>query len=383
MLRHAFRALWTEPRVPSPPVRVWRDWALLAALIPVAVLETFLREDLTWPAASGAMCVGLLFTLLWRRTAPLHMIALAFGASILLDVASLIAGVAPVGLGTFGFVLILIYALFRWGSGTEMVYGLAVMLLAYTVGMISDEATVGDLIGGGIVMAFPVALGTAMRLQGSIRVRTIDEAKARERVQLARELHDTVAHHVSAIAIRAQAGRALAPSHPEAAVDALKVIEEEASRTLTEMRSMVAALRQSDEPDLSPQPGIGDIERLAQTVGEVPRIEVELSGELGDLSPAVDVAIYRLAQESVTNAMRHARSATRIRVSVTGDEDSVSLTVADDGAARPHDTGPGNGYGIVGMNERTTLLGGTLNVGPGPSRGWRVDAVLPRNGTAL
>ena len=103
-----------------------------------------------------------------------------------------------------------------------------------------------------------------MRYRASSRLRETDQVKLREREQLARELHDTVAHHVSAIAIRAQAGRALAPSRPDAAVDALEVIEEEASRTLDELRAMVGALRQGEEPDLAPQRGVADIERLGR-----------------------------------------------------------------------------------------------------------------------
>ena len=103
------------------------------------------------------------------------------------------------------------------------------------------------------------------------------------------------------------------------------------------------------------------------------------AGELDDLSPAVGAAIYRLAQESVTNARRHARHATQVTVAVTGDADRVRLTVDDDGSA----TGgrAEAGHGLVGMRERATLLGGTFRAGPAAERGWRVEAVLPRAGT--
>jgi len=144
---------------------------------------------------------------------------------------------------------------------------------------------------------------------------------------------------------------------------------------------MVGALREGEEPDLAPQRGVADIERLAGTAGDSPRVDVELSGDLDDLRPSVGAAIYRLAQESITNAVRHARHATRIKVCVTGDDDSVRLTVADDGDAGS--TGrSSSGYGLVGMTERATLLGGTLEAGPGTERGWTVDAVLPRAGSA-
>ena len=173
-------------------------------------------------------------------------------------------------------------------------------------------------------MLFPAALGASVRYRANSRLREMDQVKLREREQLARELHDTVAHHVSAIAIRAQAGRVVAASHPDAAVDALEVIEEEASRTLAEMRTMVGALRQGEEPDLAPQRGVADIERLAHSAGDRPRVDVELSGDLDDLRPSVEAAIYRLAQESITNAMRHARHATRINVWVVGDDDACA-----------------------------------------------------------
>jgi signal transduction histidine kinase len=230
---------------------------------------------------------------------------------------------------------------------------------------------------------FSAALGAAIRYQASSRLREMDQVKLREREQLARELHDTVAHHVSAIAIQAQAGRTLAAADPDAAVDALEVIEEEASRTLAEMRTMVGALRQGEEPDLAPQRGVADIERLARSAGDSPRVDVELWGDLDDLKPSVEAAIYRLAQESITNAVRHARHATRINVWVVGDDRCVRLTVSDDGDASSLSASASSGYGIAGMTERAKLLGGTLEAGPSRDRGWTVDAVLPRNGTAI
>lgn len=197
----------------------------------------------------------------------------------------------------------------------------------------------------------------------------MDQVKLREREQLARELHDTVAHHVSAIAIRAQAGRVAAASEPDAALDALKVIEKEASRTLAEMRVIVAALRVS-EPDLDPQRGVADIERLARATGDSLRVDVEPSGDLHDLRPSVGAAIYRLAQESITNAVQHARHATRIDVRVIGEDDCVRLTVADDGDASPTG-GSQPGYGLLGMAERATLLPRCVPVRhPHARHGW-------------
>ena len=143
---------------------------------------------------------------------------------------------------------------------------------------------------------------------------------------------------------------------------------------------MVGALRQGEEPNLAPQRGVADIERFAHSAGDRPRVDVELSGDLDDLGPSVEAAIYRLAQESITNAIRHARHATRINVCVAGDDDCVRLTVRDDGDPTPFSAGSSAGYGLVGMTERTKLLGGTLEAGSSPDRGWTITAVLPRNG---
>ncbi|MFC7480182.1 sensor histidine kinase [Luedemannella flava] len=197
-----------------------------------------------------------------------------------------------------------------------------------------------------------------------------------ERARIARDLHDTVAHHVSAIAIRAQAGLAVAPGRPEAATEALRVIEAEASRTLAEMRAMVRALRGDVPAQRSPGPRVEDLRQLAAAPGGPP-VDIELIGDLADLPAPVGAAIYRLAQESVTNARRHARHATRIAVRVAADDAEVRLRVTDDGdAGTSRSTAPG--YGLLGMTERAGLLGGTCEAGPNPDRGWTVTAVLPR-----
>ena len=379
MVSNAVRSIWAEPRAPQPPARVWRDWVLVAVLVATAILEASFREDVIWRPVALVLAVALVFPLLWRRTHPLAAVAVTFGTliAVTVAVAALFGADGPVGLDTMVYVLLFPYALFRWGSGREAVIGLGILLVAYVLGIASDYTGLVDAALASVVGLFPAALGAAVRYQTTARLRALDQVKLREREQLARELHDTVAHHVSAIAIRAQAGRVVAGSHPGAAVDALKVIEEEASRTLAEMRSIVGVLREHEEAELAPQRGVADLNQLADRVGDRPRVEVQLSGDLDDLGPSVGAAVYRIAQESITNAVRHARHATRISVSVAGDDDCVRLTVRDDGDASStgrHSTG----YGLVGMTERAMLLGGTLEAGPGPDRGWVVNAVLPR-----
>ena len=145
-------------------------------------------------------------------------------------------------------------------------------------------------------------------------MRDIEQAKLRQRNELARELHDTVGHHVSAIAIQAQAGRALAASDPDRALATLETIEEAAARTLEEMRAMVGVLRDGTEPDFAPQPGVAAIEQLARSDGGWPRVDVQLPGDPVDVNASVGAALYRIAQEAVTNAVRHARNATQVVV---------------------------------------------------------------------
>ncbi|GAA1556209.1 histidine kinase [Kribbella sancticallisti] len=381
MSTNAVRSLWAEPRAPRPPRRVWRDWALVALLLPTGIIEGLYRDDVVWRPVALFLTVCSVLVLPWRRTHPLGMLALAFGAAIVGTIAGLIGGVPSIGLYTMVAVVLLPYSLVRWGSGREIGIGLAICLVALVLGLAAEYTGIGDAVGAGIFLFSPATLGAAVRYWATSRLRELDKMRLRERAQLARELHDTVAHHVSAIAIRAQAGRVVAASHPEAAMDALAVIEAEASRTLAEMRIMVGSLREDEAAALAPQRGVADLERLARSVGDRPRVELELSGDLADLGPAVGAAIYRIAQESITNAVRHARHATRIDVRVVGEADRVRLTVRDDGEAASTARNP-EGYGLVGMTERATLLGGSFDAGPGSDRGWTVEAVLPRAGVA-
>ena len=380
MARSAVRSLWVDPRALQPPVRVWRDWALVGVFIALAVLEGVLRRDVAWAALGTVQTVALAFTLLWRRTHPLPMLALAFGVSSVVGLIAFLRGSGgSVAFISMVYFLVLVYAVFRWGSGQAAVIGSVIALAGGALSSAMDRAPLDEALFGVIVLALPAILGASVRLRAIARLRAFDEVRVREREQLARELHDTVAHHVSAMVVRAQAGRVLAPARPGAAVEALEVIEAEGARTLAELRTMVGVLRAHDEAELAPQRGVADVDGLARTAGEAPLVEVHRSGDLDNLSPSVGAASYRIAQESVTNATRHARHATRIVVQVTGERDHVRVSVRDDGDPVP--TGrPRDGYGLVGMTERATLLGGALHAGPGPDRGWAVDAVLPRRG---
>jgi signal transduction histidine kinase len=367
-----------EPRPSAPPVRVWRDWALLAWVTVSGVLEVVLREDMPLPGLSVVLAVGLAPLLLWRRTHPLAAVATAFGVVAVVDIVLIASDAPPLDVYTMVYFLLLPYALFRWGSGREAVAGLAIILFAATMGFIVGWTGVADAIGGVAILMSAFALGWAVRSQHDARERGLEQVKSEERVLLARELHDTVAHHVSAIAVQAQAGRALAATSPSSPLEALEVIEAEASRTLAEMRAMVRVLRNKAPANYAPQPGVVDLERLSGASPTGPRVKVTVTGDLAALPRAVDAAVFRIAQEGVTNALRHARNATLVDVRVAGDQSTVSVTVRDDGDAGPGDPDPDAGFGLAGMVERALLVGGKCRAGPCPGGGWAVVATLPR-----
>jgi len=380
VIADAVRSLWTAPAPPDAPGPLPRDRALVAVLACTAVLEGWLRPALPWRPVAVLVTVTVILLLPWRRVRPLAVLTVSLGLSILMTVAGSIARVpGEVGLYSTASVLLLAYALFRWARGRDVVIGSVVLLGAYVASVVVDRPPPADMIGGLVVMTLPEVLGLSTRFLATARSRELDQARSRERELLARELHDTVAHHVSAMVVRAQAGRVVAPTRPGAALEALEIIEVEGSRTLAEMRAMVGALRGADEAELAPIGGISDLERLVRPAGDQPgvRVAVRLPD---DVSRAVGAALYRIAQESVTNATRHARHARQVDVRVEGRDGWVHLTVRDDGEP-VGGGGVTGGYGIIGMAERAKLLGGTLAAGPGPDRGWLVEASLPRTGS--
>ncbi|MGK2950612.1 MAG: sensor histidine kinase [Acidimicrobiales bacterium] len=372
------RPYWAEPRVADPPGPTRRDWLLVAAVAVVASVEAVVRTELVWAATSLALTIGVALLLPWRRVHPLPVVILAFGTMTAAHAVSVVRDVEWEGLNTGIFMLVLPYALSRWASGRDVGAGLLVMSVPVILTAV-DGAPAGDTVGGAVVLLLACAIGFAVRYAGELRAEEVAGLRSREREELARELHDTVAHHVSAIAVRAQAGRVVAATRPDAAIDALLVIEEEATRALEEMRSMVGTLRQGGPADLRPQQGVRDLHRLEQRGGAPgPRVLVSTAGELDELRPAVDAACFRLAQEAVTNALRHAREASEVQVRVDADDDHVRVTIVDDGRPSGPSTASSPGFGLVGMAERAKLLGGTFTAGPHPGGGWTVAATLPR-----
>jgi signal transduction histidine kinase len=374
VITNALRSLWAEPRAAAVPERLSRDWVLVGALMVTALLEGVLRDDVAWRPFATIVAVGLAPVLLWRRTHPLACVVVGFGTGMALGLATLAGGPQAIGLNTMIYILVLVYALVRWGSGREIVIGLTVVMVAAVIGTVADYTGPAD-IGGFGILAAAAAGGAAFRYRAESWRRALDQIRSQERVDLARELHDMVAHHVSAIAVQAQAGRAMAGQRPEAAFEALAVIEGEASQTLAEMRAMVRVLRDGAPAEYTPQPGVADLASLARR-DPVPVVDVEVTGDLDELPLQVDAAVYRLAQEALTNALRHARNASRVEIRVVEGGGRLRLRVTDDGQIDPVRPAS-HGFGLLGMTERVQLLGGTLRAGPAPGGGWAVDAELP------
>jgi signal transduction histidine kinase len=372
--------VWDEPPAPEVPALSWRDRSIVAVAVVLAVVEGSVRHGISHRLWWVAVAVVIMPALAWRRNRPVAMIGLAFGGSA--GVTLVLGQGSP--LSAMGLLLLLPYALYRWGSGRQIVIGTVVVAVCAGIAMPAAGLRAGDAAAGTIVLFAIVVSGLAIRFRARSKARELEQIASIERERLARDLHDTVAHHVSAMAIRAQAGLATAGTSPTAAVEALRVIEGEAARTLAEMRAIVHALRRDrtgdDGGDRFPTPGIADLARLAGPAGTGPAVEVVVGGDVTGLSDAVGTAIYRLAQEAVTNAIRHARNATRVEVRVDADAAAVRLRVRDDGEGGRASTAGPPGYGLIGMAERAGLLGGSCEAGPGPGRGWTVTAALPRDG---
>jgi signal transduction histidine kinase len=207
-------------------------------------------------------------------------------------------------------------------------------------------------------------------------------AVVEERLRLARELHDVVAHAMSVIAVQSGVGAHVANTQPKEAAKALGAIEATSRGALTELRRLLGVLRQADEPQggLAPVPGLADLEGLLAEVAKTGlAVRLQVNGTRPQLPAGVDLSAYRIVQEALTNVVKHAGSARAQVVVGYGDQD-VRVEVTDDGrgaVTSVSDGRAGTGHGLIGMRERVQAFGGDLEVGPRPGGGFRVAARLP------
>lgn len=206
------------------------------------------------------------------------------------------------------------------------------------------------------------------------------QAVVEERVRIARELHDVLAHHVSVMGVQAGAARRVIDRRPDQAVAALSTIESSSRQAIDDLRRLVGLLRADGDGELiGPQPGLGELDDLVADAarGGVPA-ELRVDGDPATVLPTVQLATYRIVQEALTNVRKHACGATRADVAVIVGPETVEVRIGDDGRPAPPDSAltPGGGHGLLGMRERVAAHGGTLSAGAAGD-GWVVHAVLP------
>ena len=380
MATSALRSLWAEPRPTNAPDRGPRDWALVAST------DLLVRGGSGVSAGPGAAPAAA--TRDARGHGPPTVATHApagrgcglLGTLTIVDIVRILTGSQGTLLNSTSATLILTYALFRWGSGREAASGLGVILLWLPITIHGAD---------------PTSLAEAV---AGIRVLPV-RRRARRRDPLSRE--DPHPRHRPSQGPRTRTARSRAPRHRRP--PRLGHRHPGPSRTCRRGRPPRACHRgpghHRGRSDPHPHRAARHRRCAPRHTGHRVRAAArrgrgraarhrwpDASLRRGDAvrrvrrpQPGVGTAIYRLAQESITNARRHARHATQVTVAVTGDADQVRLTIDDDGSAAGGRAPAG--YGLVGMRERACMLGGTFHAGPAAERGWRVEAVLPRTGT--
>ncbi|MEH6374065.1 histidine kinase [Streptomyces sp. KLMMK] len=338
------------------------------------------------PAGCVFMVVSAL-PLLARRRAPVLTLAavLLFGLGLNLSV--------PVSQHFNATIVVALYTVVRT---RRPAVAAPATLAAVTLPLVGLESwprlrlveVVGNVATGAIVVTAAIVMTHWQRDIEANRRLLADRAVADERRRIARELHDIVAHHITTMQLMAGGARANLAHDPEVAGEALVDLEASGRIALREMRQLLDVLRAGEEPEeapTAPQPGIGDLERV---VSESCRAglptALDVRGEERPLPPSVGLTVFRIVQEALTNARKHAGRA-QASVRLTYEPGGVAVEVSDDGAGAGTDAGFGwgagagarSGYGLVGMRERVVLHGGTLEAGPLDEGGFRVSARLP------
>jgi signal transduction histidine kinase len=373
----------------------WFDALVVAAAI-VGVLEiVFERNAADAPdlplALSLPVEAGLTLLLLGRRWFP-------FGAPAGMLVAGAALSFWDAQLVTFTFASFIsaLAATFLLGSlenRRQALTGLAIVAGAVMIITWNEPDEAGSdffFVPVLFVTVWLMGLGLSRRLEQAreaedraARLERDREEKARaavaeERARIARELHDVVGHSVSVMTVQASAVRRLLRPDQEREREALEVVEQAGREALAEMRRLVGVLRRPEEaPALAPQPSLQYVDRLVEQAREAGLpVELRIEGDPTELPAGLDLTAYRLVQEGLTNAMKHAK-ATRAEVVVRYGDGQVELLVADDGRGLADGSEDGGGHGLVGMRERVSVYGGELEAGPRPEGGYALRARLP------
>jgi signal transduction histidine kinase len=394
----------------ADPLVVDGAFAGLSLVVGLAtVFNQDLDDDMVSPGVLAALTtIAVSAPVTVRRRAPLLALVVACAAIALHIAANHPEGTLPLTL------MFLTYSVAAWSSTRRAVTGLAVVVLTLVL-LIATDTPGLDLLGMvGNIAIFSVgwAIGIAMRARREnleLRVREAEERAdlerqraarllAEERLRIAQELHDVVAHSMSVIAVQAGVGAHVLDGRPDQARVALEAISATSRGTLAEMRRLLGVLRDSDgERAHAPAPGLGDLPRLVDDVraAGVP-VTLDVDGSSTCVNAGVELTAYRVVQEALTNVIKHAGTPSRVSVTVRHLPGSLAVEVVDDGrgaaVAGPNGfTGDGDltaddaraaGHGLIGMRERVELWGGELSVGPVSGGGYRVAARLPYGDSA-
>jgi signal transduction histidine kinase len=327
-------------------------------------------------AEAWALVVAHTTPIAFRRRAP----RASFAVSLAAGATYLALDWPMVGLGLAA--LVMTYSVAAYASRRDSLVGLAAVELVLVANALArDDLQVDTVVGNLIMVAAAWILGDGARRRREVSVaeqrRAARQAVADERLRIARELHDVVAHSMSVIAVQAGTGRMVIDDDVDHARRTLASIEETSRQALDEMRRLLGVLRadDTDAAALAPVPTLDDLDRLvAYAVEGGTPVDVVVSGTRRDVPAGIQLAAYRLVQEALTNVRRHAPGCpARVRLSYGPDALTVEVENRVTGATS---AGPG-GHGLLGMRERISLYGGDFSAGPGPDGTFRVSARLP------
>jgi signal transduction histidine kinase len=373
---------------------VRKQWPLGAALAVLALLELSDRGVNEIIGLVAAVIVGALA--FFGPKYPLRNALLAAGVLVFAGVLERFGGVLsdwPFSPTASAACMALIAYVVRYVQPRKAVWGTATLTVALGIFMTARGDSTLDRDDGLflliLLLLIAVATGWYFRARDRERNQTVKaavtSAQQGERMALARELHDVVAHHVTGIVVQAQAALMVAGNNPDVALPALERIERSGTEALTAMRTLVGSLREGTAAwTAAYADATGDATTdLAADLSSVvenftgPPVEVELKLP-ADLPHEMGRSVLRLVQESLTNVGKHAPDASVVRVRVATVDDTLHIRVSDDGMKRPaNPAGGSGGYGLVGMRERVELLGGRFEAGPSGYVGWNVEAWLP------
>ena len=365
------------------------DSLLVAVVLGLGQLEVWAGPGSThWQGAhwaqASAYALGAL-ALLGRRAKPLW----AFAVLVAVYVAEFAAVGSPEGFGIAVPPMIGAYSVARWERDRPTWWGLVLLLPLGVAWIAFDPMTVTPAgmarqtvwwspwviawLAGALVRSRVLAAEQRQLRRQDLAARAVTE----ERNRIARELHDVIGHSVSIMTVQASAVRRRLGPDQAVEREALEVVEATGREALAEMRRMVGVLRHSGETaDREPAPGLGQLPRLIEQVrGAGMQVEVTVTGREQPLAPGLDLTAYRLVQEALTNAMRHAASPTGAEVSIGYGADTLELAVRDDGGRVPPGAEPG--HGLLGLRERVSVYGGELVARPRPEGGFELLATLP------